>query len=49
MTGKSYLALHGVKLMPNFRTGNLETMDVLNSYPPNAWYTVGTFVTAAAP
>lgn len=38
----AYLAVNGVKLIPNFRTGCLDTFDVLSIYPPNTWYSVGT-------
>ncbi len=37
-----YIALHGIKLLPNFRTGSLATFDVLNCYPKDSWYIVGT-------
>lgn len=37
----AYLAINGVKLIPNFRTGCLETFDVLSIYPANTWYSVG--------
>lgn len=37
----AYLAINGVKIMPNFRTGCFETFDVLSIYPPNTWYSVG--------
>ncbi len=38
----TYLALHGVKILPNFRIGCLETINVLNIYPKNCWYSMGT-------
>lgn len=38
----AFLAVNGVKLLPNFRTGCLETFDVLSIYPSNTWYSVGT-------
>ena len=41
LMGNAFLAVNGVKIMPNFRTGCLETMSVLSCYPPNAWFTVG--------
>ena len=41
MMADVYLAIHGVKLMPNFRTGCLSTMNVLLHYPRNTWFTVG--------
>ena len=37
----AFLAVNGVKLMPNFRTGCLDTFEVLSIYPPNTWYSVG--------
>ncbi|MCR5719027.1 MAG: hypothetical protein K6F84_00540 [Lachnospiraceae bacterium] len=37
----AFLALNGVKIMPNFRIGCLKTLDALNCYPSNTWYTVG--------
>lgn len=37
----AFLAVNGVKLMPNFRTGCLDTFGVLSIYPPNTWYSVG--------
>uniref|UniRef100_I5AT24 Uncharacterized protein n=1 Tax=Eubacterium cellulosolvens (strain ATCC 43171 / JCM 9499 / 6) TaxID=633697 RepID=I5AT24_EUBC6 len=37
----AYLALNGVKIMPNFRTGCNETFGVLSVYPKNSWYCVG--------
>lgn len=37
----AFLAVNGVKLMPNFRTGCLYTFEVLSIYPPNTWYSVG--------
>lgn len=37
----AFLAINGVKLMPNFRTGCLDTFEVLSIYPPNTWYSVG--------
>lgn len=37
----AFLATNGVKLMPNFRTGCLDTFEVLSIYPPNTWYSVG--------
>lgn len=42
MMADIYLALHGVKIMPNFRIGCLETIGKLFCYPKNTWYTVGT-------
>ncbi|SFA88491.1 protein of unknown function [Acetitomaculum ruminis DSM 5522] len=41
MMADVYLALHGVKLIPNFRTGCLDTVDMLALYPTNSWFTVG--------
>ena len=37
----AFLAINGVKLMPNFRTGCLDTIDVLSIYPQHTWYSVG--------
>ena len=37
----AYLAIHGIKIMPNFRTGNFETFDVLQTYPTDCCYVVG--------
>lgn len=37
----AFLAVNGIKLMPNFRTGCLDTIGVLDSYPKHAWYAVG--------
>lgn len=37
----AFLAVNGVKLMPNFRTGCLETFEVLSIYPHNTWFSVG--------
>lgn len=39
--GDAFLAVNGVKLIPNFRTGSLDTFEVLSIYPPNTWYSVG--------
>ncbi len=36
-----FLAVNGIKLMPNFRTGCLDTINVLNCYPSHSWYVVG--------
>lgn len=41
MMADAFLATRGIKIMPNFRTGCLETMSVLANYPKNAWYIVG--------
>lgn len=41
MMVNAYLAINGIKIMPNFRTGCLETMHVLNHYPQGSWYAVG--------
>ncbi len=38
----AYRAIHGIKILSNFRTGDIRTVNVLNSYPPNSWYAVGT-------
>lgn len=38
----AFLAVNGVKLIPNFRTGCLDTFDVLSIYPQETWYSVGT-------
>jgi hypothetical protein len=42
MMANVFLALNGVKIMPNFRTGCLDTMEILQCYPKNTWFTVGT-------
>ncbi len=41
MMADVYLALNGIKIMPNFRTGSLKTMDILQCYPKNCWFMVG--------
>ena len=37
----AFLAINGIKILPNFRTGCLETMDVLTHYPGHTWFAVG--------
>ncbi|MDO5576289.1 MAG: DUF4417 domain-containing protein [Fibrobacter sp.] len=41
-TVNAYRALNGVKILPNFRTGDMDTMEILQAYPTNSWYAVGT-------
>ena len=36
-----YIALHGVKIIPNFRIGDLNTILALNSYPKHSIFAVG--------
>ncbi len=36
-----YVGLKGVKILPNFRTGSLETFEVFDVYPDNVPYAVG--------
>lgn len=38
----AYRAMNGIKILPNFRTGDLSTLDCLNSYPPKSTFAVGT-------
>lgn len=39
----AYVALNGVKVLPNFRiAGELSSLNVLRIYPPNSWFAVGT-------
>lgn len=39
----AYVAIHGVKVLPNFRTtGNLASLNMLRIYPPNGIFAVGT-------
>lgn len=35
------LGLSGIKIIPNFRIGSLETINALNSYPRNSMFAVG--------
>ena len=37
-----FLALNGVKIIPNFRIGELETLSSLSAYPKNIPFVVGT-------
>lgn len=37
----AYLATEGLKVLPNFRIGSIETISVLNSYPQGSCYAVG--------
>lgn len=38
----AYLAVNGIKIIPNWRIGDLSTLKVLNSYPRDIQYVVGT-------
>ena len=38
----AYRAVHGVKILPNFRTGNLSTLASLTSVPPESCFIAGT-------
>lgn len=39
----AYVALHGIKILPNFRiAGDLSSLNVLKIYPPQCWFAVGT-------
>lgn len=39
----AYVAIHGVKILPNFRiAGELASLNVLNIYPPKSWFIAGT-------
>lgn len=38
----AYRALHGIHILPNFRTGDISTIDSLSSNPPNSIYVAGT-------
>ena len=38
----AYRAVNGVKILPNFRIGDLSTISALNSYPSNCLFAVGT-------
>ena len=38
----AYFVTMGIKVIPNWRIGSLETLYVLNSYPKNCCYGVGT-------
>ena len=42
MMATAYLAVNGIKVMPNFRTGCIQTLPVLNCYPANSTYIAGT-------
>ena len=42
MMATVYLAIHGVKILPNFRTGCSDTITLLKCYPPNCWFIAGT-------
>ncbi len=37
----AYLTVNGIKITPNFRIGNLQTIHVLDSYPNNIPFAVG--------
>lgn len=38
----AYRAIHGVKILPNFRIGDMTTISALDSFPQNGIYAVGT-------
>ena len=39
----AYVALHDVKVLPNFRiAGNISSLNMLRIYPPNGFFAVGT-------
>lgn len=38
----AYRAVHGIKILPNFRTGSIDTIDALSSYPSGSSFLVGT-------
>ena len=39
----AYVAFHGIRIFPNFRTGGKTTsMNILNLYPPHSWFIAGT-------
>lgn len=39
----AFVALHGVKILPNFRTaGSMASLNILRLYPPNGIFAVGT-------
>jgi hypothetical protein len=38
----TYRAVNGIKILPNFRIGELSTISALNSYPSNCLFAVGT-------
>lgn len=38
----AYRAIHGVKILPNFRIGDISTISALDSFPSNALFAVGT-------
>lgn len=38
----AFRAVNGVKIIPNFRIGELSTISALDSYPPNSLFVVGT-------
>ena len=37
-----YMAIKGIKILPNFRIGDLETIDSLSTYPVGSCFAVGT-------
>ena len=37
----TYRAIHGVKILPNFRIGDITTISALDSFPSNGLYAVG--------
>lgn len=38
----AYFAIHGIKIIPNWRIGSLDTLSTLSSYPKNSTFIVGT-------
>lgn len=38
----AYRAINGIKILPNFRIGELSTISALDSYPSNCLFAVGT-------
>ena len=38
----AYRAIHGVKILPNFRMGDISTISALDSFPSHGIYAVGT-------
>ena len=38
----AYRAVHGIKILPNFRTGSIDTINSLSSYPVGSNFLVGT-------
>lgn len=38
----AYRAVNGIKILPNFRTGNISTLNSLSAYPSKSFYVAGT-------